>query len=166
MLEVILTCVGIVLARIVDVSLGTIRTIAVFQGRKWLSLGLGFVEVLIWVLVVSQVIATVQDHPLYAIAYAGGFALGNFVGIAIEGRIGSGRQVLRIFTRQGDAMADHLRQDGHRVTIIDGRGRDGPVQILFVEVARRKAVLVLQRAREIDAGCYHVLDDVRSSPGR
>ncbi len=165
-MEIALTCLGIVLARIADVALGTVRTIFVFQGRKWSSFLLGFFEVLIWVVVVSRVIATVPENPWYAVAYAGGFALGNFVGIAIEGRIAFGRQVLRIFTREGDRMADHFRDHGHRVTIIDGRGRDGPVQILFVEVARRQTLGTLKVARELDPRCYYVVDDIRSASGK
>ncbi|MDA1007864.1 MAG: DUF5698 domain-containing protein [Planctomycetota bacterium] len=165
-MEVALTCLGIMVARIFDVSLGTMRSIFVFQGLKWLSLAIGFVEVLIWVLVVARVIATVPDNPLFAIAYAGGFAVGNFIGIFIESRIAFGRQVLKIFTRDGDRMAEHLRTKGLRVTIIDGRGRDGPVQILFVEVPRRQTMGALEIAREIDATCYFVVDDIRNTSGK
>ena len=73
MLSVFLTCLLIVAARITDVSLGTIRTINVVQGRRTLALVLGFFEVLIWVFVVSRVINEIRQ-PAYALAYALGFA--------------------------------------------------------------------------------------------
>ena len=160
MLSVILTCLLIVAARITDVSLGTIRTINVVQGRRTLALVLGFFEVLIWVFVVSEVITKISD-PAFAIAYALGFALGNYVGMTIEQRLALGRQVVRIFTRLGPEMAATQRERGFGVTQFDGYGRDGPVQELFIETVRRDAAKVIAHAREIDPKCYYMVDDVR-----
>jgi len=158
--SVLLTCVLIILARITDVSLGTIRTINVVQGRRALALVLGFFEVLIWVFVVSRVIQEIRQ-PVYAIAYATGFALGNWVGMTIEARLALGRQVVRIFSRQGPEMAVALRESGLRVTQFDGYGRDGPVQQLFIEIVRRDAGKVVAQARALDPRCYYMVDDVR-----
>jgi uncharacterized protein YebE (UPF0316 family) len=165
MLSVILTCLLIVAARITDVSLGTIRTINVVQGRRTLAVVLGFFEVLIWVLVVSHVISKIHE-PVYAIAYAIGFALGNYVGMTIEARLALGRQVVRIFTRMGPELAAEQRERGFRVTQFDGYGRDGPVQEIFIEIGRREAAKVVAHARELDPKCYYMVDDVRfvSSP--
>lgn len=157
----------IVAARIADVSLGTLRTVAVIHGRKWTAWSLGFIEVLIWVLVVSQVITTVRDNWVNAVAYALGFATGNFVGIAIEQYFAFGRQVVRIFTRRGADLAAALRNIGLVVTEFEGKGRDGPVTMLFVEIERRTAHEVVEVARTIDAGCYYTIGDIReASSGR
>jgi uncharacterized protein YebE (UPF0316 family) len=165
MWSVLLTCLLIVAARIMDVSLGTIRTINVVQGRRALALVLGFFEVLIWLLVVSRVISQIQV-PAYAIAYALGFALGNFVGMTIESRLALGRQVVRIFSRQGTEMAAAMREAGLRVTQFEGWGRDGPVQELFIEIGRRHAANVIEQARALDPRCFYMIDDIRlvSSP--
>lgn len=160
MLTVVFTCLLIVAARITDVSLGTIRTINVVQGRRTLALVLGFFEVLIWVFVVSTVIEKISD-PAYAVAYALGFALGNYVGMTIERRLALGRQVVRIFTRLGPELAAAQRERGFRVTQFDGYGRDGPVQEIFIEIGRRDAAKVVAHAREIDPTCYYMVDDVR-----
>ncbi|MEW6252718.1 MAG: DUF2179 domain-containing protein [Planctomycetota bacterium] len=160
MLDVALTCLLIIAARITDVSLGTIRTINIVQGRRTLAVVLGFFEVLIWVMVVSRVIKDIQQ-PAYALAYAVGFALGNFIGMSIEGRLAMGRQVIRIFTRRAAELAPELRESGHRVTQFDGMGRDGPVQQLFIEIVRRDARKLIQQARTLDPRCYYMVDDVR-----
>ena len=160
-LEVLLTCVLIVLARIGDVSLGTVRTVAVIHGRRWTAWSLGFVEVLLWVLVVSAVIQTVRENYWYAIAYAFGFATGNYIGIAIEQYFAYGHQVVRVFTRRGTAMAERLRSEGLGVTVFNGEGRDGPVQMLFIETARKGAQSVVHRARATDPECYYIVDDIR-----
>jgi hypothetical protein len=73
-------CIAIFLLRIVDVSIGTIRTIAVVRGRPSVAVVLGFFEVLVWLLAISQVLARVMQEPIVALSYAGGFAAGNGVG--------------------------------------------------------------------------------------
>lgn len=168
-LDVVLVSAAIVAARVLDVTLGTLRTVAVIHGRRGTAFVLGFLEVLIWVLVVSGVIATVQQHPWYAVPYALGFALGNYLGITIEGRFAFGRQVIRVFTRAGTEVAAALREEGHRVTEFDARGKDGPITMLFVELGRRNAARMVARVREFDPKCYYVVDDIRlaslSAPG-
>jgi uncharacterized protein YebE (UPF0316 family) len=161
--NVLIGALLIVAARIADVSLGTLRTVAVINGRKALAWTLGFGEVLIWVLVVSQVITTVRDNWVNAIAYALGFATGNFVGIMIEQYFAFGRQVIRVFTRNGEAMAKAMRERGLRVTEFEGKGRDGPVSMLFVETERRGAPAVVDVARSIDVECYYTIGDIREA---
>lgn len=159
--DVILTCLLIFFARIADVSLGTIRTVAVIHGRRFVSWALGFFEVLVWILIVAKVIRTVDENPLYPMAYALGFATGNFVGITIETYLAYGQQVARIFTRRAAPLEAGLREDGYRVTSFDGRGRDGPVTMLFIETRRRSIRTLVERARGLDPECYYVIDDVR-----
>ncbi len=161
MLSVLLMCVLIVLARIADVSLGTIRTIVVVQGRRTLAFVLGFFELLIWVSIVSRVILHLHEQPVYAVAYALGFALGNYVGMTIENRLALGRQVVRVITRQGPELAAALRENGLVVTQFDGYGRDGPVEELLVEVERKAVPQVIRLARGRDPKCYYMVDDVR-----
>jgi uncharacterized protein YebE (UPF0316 family) len=160
---VLITCILIILARIGDVSLGTLRTVAVIYGRRYSAWFLGFFEVLIWIFVVSRVITAAKDEPLYAVCYALGFATGNFIGITIEQHIAYGHQVVRVFTKMGHQMADALRDEGYRVTQFDGRGRSGPVALLYINTPRKRTPELARRAREIDASCYYTVDDIRSA---
>lgn len=154
-------CLFIMGARICDVSLGTLRTVSVITGRRWAAPLLGFVEVLVWILVVSQVIETIDKSPYYPVAYALGFAIGNFIGISIERRLAFGEQVVRVFSRLGRDLARTLRAEGFRVTEFEGRGRDGPVEMLFIETKRREVPSVIRRARAMDPECFYIVDDVR-----
>lgn len=158
--EVVLTCLVIVIARVADVSLGTLRMVSVINGRRWSSWALGFAEVLVWIVVVSEVIKTINQSPLYPLAYAFGFATGSFLGITIESRLAFGDQMVRLFTRT-PGVAAMLRNEGFGVTEFDGRGRDGPIQMLFIQTPRRDVPKVLARAKALDAACYYLVDDVR-----
>jgi uncharacterized protein YebE (UPF0316 family) len=157
----VINCALIVIARIADVSLGTLRTVAVIYGRKYMAWVLGFFEVLIWISVVAKVLPLAQQEPIYAIFYAAGFATGNFIGITIEQTVAFGDRAVRLFTRLGPVMADALRDEGFGVTEFDGRGRDGPVALLYVQCKRKLVKQLVRRAREIDPSCFYTVEDVR-----
>jgi uncharacterized protein YebE (UPF0316 family) len=170
-LSVLLTCVLLILARIADVSLGTLRTVAIIHGRRGLAWILGFAEILIWLLAVSKVLQGLSTNIAYAISYALGFATGNYVGLTLERWIALGQQVIRIFTRMGESVARELRNEGYIVTELDGRGAYGQVSLLFVATSRKHAERVGRRVRELDPQCFYVVDDIRlvsaaSIPGR
>jgi len=158
--SVFLLCLLIFVARVCDVSLGTLRVVMVTQGRRVLAAGLGFFEILIWVVAVSKVLSNL-NRPEFAVAYAAGFACGNYVGLTIERWAAFGRQVVRVFSRHGEEMTDKLRSLGFRVTLFEGRGRDGPVHSLYTETERREVPRLLAEARALDPLCYYVVDDIR-----
>lgn len=161
-LTVLLTSLGIVLARIVDVSMATVRTIYLVQGRRGRAALLGFFEVLVWIVVVSNVIQNL-DHPIYMVSYAMGFSLGTYIGIGLEARFGSRQHVVRIFTRAADEVAAALRELGFVVTRFEGSGREGPITLLFLEVPRRRLRAAMACAVESDPTCFVIVDDIRSS---
>lgn len=158
--DLVLGCLLIFIARLADVSLDTLRMVAVIRGRRAMAWGLGFIQVLIWVYAISAVMKHIAQPP-YAIAYALGFATGNFLGITIEGWLAHGEQVIRIFTRRGEETAARLRAHGCGVTIFDGRGKDGPVSELYIHSARKKMQEIASIARQMDPECYYVVEDVR-----
>lgn len=156
--EVLTTCALIVVARIADVSMSTLRTVNILHGNKGRAFVFGFFEVFIWVNIVSRVISKLSN-PLYGICYAFGFALGNYVGLIIEERIAWGEQIARIFTRNPE-MEHALRTSGFGVTVFQGRGIDGPVQEIFTQVSRRRMGELLKSARAIDPACYYLVGNV------
>lgn len=157
----IFNCLLIVAARLVDVALGTLRSVSVIRGMRGAAWAFGFFEVLVWISVASRVIPLAQEQPIYAVFYAVGFATGNFLGITIEQALAFGEQAVRIFTRAGHVMADALRDEDFAVTEFDGRGRDGPVAILFIHTPRKRVRELIRRARQIDPACFYTVDDVR-----
>ena len=88
------------------------RTIVVVNGRVTLSVALGFVEVLIWITAVSQVILRLRESPVLILAYAGGFAAGNAVGIVLERRLALGQCVVRLISSEGEKVARILSSVG------------------------------------------------------
>lgn len=128
----------IFLARICDVSVGTVRTVFVISGYRKISVALGFFEVLIWVLAVGGVIQHLTE-PFAVVAYAGGYATGILVGMMVEDRIAIGLRMIRVINPDASVnVAALLRAAGYKVTRLEGSGQNGAVEVSFLVVRRRK----------------------------
>jgi uncharacterized protein YebE (UPF0316 family) len=152
----------IMLARIIDVSIGTIRIIMVARGYKLLAPVLGFFEVVIWLLAISQVMKNLHNALSY-FAYGLGFALGNYVGIIIESKLAMGMQAVRIITNsQLHALPMILNEEGFGVTTMNARGSKGPVNIFFTIVPRKKVPRVLELTQLFAPKSFVTVEDVRN----
>lgn len=159
-----LLCILIFVLRICDVTLGTVRTVSIVKGYLTLAVVLGFFEVMIWILAVSQVISRINESIFLAFAFAGGFAAGNAVGILVERRLAMGTSVVRILSNShGAEIAEAIRSDGHDVTVFKGEGAEGPVTLVYAVAPRRQARRMLENARSIDPGLLYVSEPAHES---
>ena len=148
--------------RVLDVTLGTMRIIFISRGRKYLAPLLGFVEVLIWITVVSQVVGGTQNIVAY-IAYALGFAVGNYVGMVVEDKLAIGSLVVRIILSQdGKTLIDSLRGAGYGVTYVDGHGATGPVTLVYTVVMRRELQQVVGIIESTSSKSFFTVEELRS----
>lgn len=147
-------------ARVIDVSMGTIRHVMVIRGKRPIAVAVAFVESLVWVYAVSGVLQDLSD-PTRALAFAGGFATGTFTGMTIEKFLKIGEQAVRVFSVKGHELATVLRDSGFRVTSFDGEGRNGQVVLLYVQSKRREVQKIFDLSRKIDPACYLVVEDIR-----
>lgn len=147
------------LSRVMDVSIGTIRTLATVQGRMVLAFILGLFEVTIWLLVIATVVNTVLDRPWLLAFYALGFSTGNVMGIMLERKLALGYSILRIFAiRDAEQLTQLLRDNGFRVTQFQGEGARGPVSELHIVCERKKLGKALNLVQEIDPEIFYVCE--------
>ena len=152
----------IFLARVADVSLGTFRTIVVFRGRKFLASFIGFFEIIIWLVAAGQVLTNLDQWYL-ALAYAGGFAVGNYVGITIESRFAIGNELIRCISFNRDVLAGKLRKEGFKVVSFDGdMGESYPVELLLIIEKRRNIPSLIKLIKELDQTAVYSVSDVKS----
>jgi|WetSurSiteA1Bulk_404760.scaffolds.fasta_scaffold16490_3 uncharacterized protein YebE (UPF0316 family) len=138
MSDTILYALMIMGLRIIDVSLGTVRTIITVQGKKYRAGMIGFVEVTIWVAAISTVLSHL-DNWVNIFAYSGGFALGTVIGISIEQILGSGYVWIHIISLNfPDEISNVLRENKFGVTMLPGEGASGGVTILMVMIPRKR----------------------------
>jgi uncharacterized protein YebE (UPF0316 family) len=148
--------------RVLDGTLGTIRIIFLSRGRKILAPLLGFMEVLIWITVVSQIVGGAQNFVAY-IAYASGFAAGNYIGMVIEDKLAIGTLVVRIILSQnGKKLIDQLREAGYGVTYVDGHGATGPVMLVYTVVMRKELEKVVDIIQNTSPKSFFTVEELRS----
>lgn len=148
--------------RVLDVTLGTMRIIFLSRGRRYLAPLLGFIEVLIWITVVSQIVGGAHNIVAY-IAYAAGFAVGNYVGMAIENKLAIGTLVIRIIlSRDGKTLVDNLHNAGFGVTHVDGQGATGPVMLVYTVVMRKELERVVNIIHATSPRSFFTVEELRS----
>ena len=152
-------------ARITDVTLGTMRIIFVNRGGKFVAPLLGCAEALIWVLAASQVMKHLTN-PLCYLSYGAGFATGTYVGMLIEERMAMGMLTVRIILNRGNShLQAALRQAGHGVTVVEGQGVRGPVNMLFVVIRRRLLPSVVNLIHQHAPDAFYSTEEVRAAAG-
>ena len=149
----------IFVARVLDVSLGTIRIVFVSRGLKFLAPAVGFVEVIIWLLAIRVIMQNLNNFACY-IAYGAGFAMGTFIGLQIEKRIAVGNSVIRIIT-QKDAteLIGYLRSKGYGVTSMEAQGIKGRVNVIYMIIKRHDFEKVTQIIRKYNPKAFYTVED-------
>jgi uncharacterized protein YebE (UPF0316 family) len=152
----------IFLARSTDVTIGTVRHLCVIRGRRKTAGMLGFVEASIWVMATGSVFSHLSNW-MNVVAFAGGFACGNMLGMWIEEQLAIGVRTVRLISREDSrAIVERLRKASFKVTTIEGRGAFGPVEIALVIVYRKSVEAVVNMARQIDPQVVVTVDETHS----
>jgi len=153
----------IFLARTCDVTLATLRNIFLSKSMRYIVPFMGFVEVLIWLMAVTQIVRNLSNAVGY-IAFAAGYSMGIFVGIKIEERLALGMQAIRIITPlDSSALIARLRDNNFGVTTMDAQGAQGPVRIVFVVVRRKRVREVERMIRAHNPNAFYSIEDIRTA---
>ncbi|MDE4908236.1 DUF2179 domain-containing protein [Methanogenium marinum] len=152
-------------ARIADVTFGTLRIIFISRGMKLLAPVVGFFEILIWLVAIGQIFQNLGSFVNY-IAYAAGFAVGNYVGIIVEERMAIGINLIRIITQyDANDLISALKSSGFGVTAVDAAGKHGPVKLIFLVVKRKYIRSVIKMIHQYNPTAFYTIADVRSVKG-
>ncbi len=149
--------------RICDVTLGTLRIIFVSKGERRKAPLVGFFEVFIWIVIISQILSRANNLISY-LAYAGGYATGNYVGIWVENKIAFGFQIYRIFAtrNRGAELIKLLNQNGLGSTLIRGEGAVSEVDIIETVVSRKVSAKIQEILTQFDPEVFYYIEDIRS----
>ena len=154
--------VMIFLARICDVSIGTMRIIFVSKGKKNIAPVLGFFEVLIWITAISKIMQNLDNYINY-VAYAAGFATGNFIAMIIEEKLAMGIQMIRVFAHErGRDLVQILNSNGFGATSVEAHGAIEKVHLVYSIVHRHELANVLELINEFNPKAFFTIEDVKS----
>lgn len=152
----------IFLARICDVSIGTLRIIFVSKGNRTIAPILGFFEVLIWIIAISKIMQNLDNYVNY-VAYAAGFATGNYVGMKIEEKLAMGIQMIRVFTNEkGMDLVKILNNNGFGATTIEAQGGKEKIHLVYSIVHRNELEKVLEVINSFNPKAFFTIEDVKA----
>jgi uncharacterized protein YebE (UPF0316 family) len=151
----------IFVARIIDVSLGTMRIIFTTKGMRKVAPLVGFFELLVWLMAISRIMQDLDNWVCY-IAYAAGFATGNFVGMFLEEKLAIGHEMIRVITRRDATnLVEDLRAKGYGVTSVKAQGIEGDVAVIYI-IARRSMIKeVLDHINKFNPRALYTVESIK-----
>lgn len=148
-------------ARLLDVSMATVRNILSNRGLRKVAPIIGFFEVLIWLLAITQVMQNLNNVASY-LAWALGFSAGNYLGIILEEKLALGYQIVRIFTHEkSPQLIELLREERFGITTVSARGSRGPVELIFIVTRRKRLGRLVSILKTHAPGLFYTVEDVR-----
>ena len=156
----------IFISRVIDVTLGTFRTLMVVQGRRVQAAVIGFFEITIYVMALSQVVNNL-DNPLNLLSYSLGYACGNYLGITIENKIALGNLSVQIILKTSNSreFMELLRENGFGVTVLSGQGLEGTKEILNLVIKRKDLKNLRKIVAEHDEKAFITVNTINPISG-
>lgn len=152
---------AIFMARLVNEAISTLRILSVAKGNRGIAPLFGFFEILIWVVVIGQVMQNL-DNPICYVAYAGGFAAGNYLGMFLEDKLAMGVVSVNVISRKDTtALQKTLRANNYGFTNIDGKDIDGDENMLLIIVKRKELKNVIRIIKEFNPYAFFSIGDIR-----
>jgi len=163
MIDFVLIPLLIFFARIFDVSLGTLRIVMIAKGQKRIAPFLGFFEVLVWLIAIGRIMQNLDNWICY-IAYAGGYATGNYIGMLIEEKLAVGIVQLQIITgSESGQLINALKVAGYGITHQNavGGSSGNSVSVIYSVVLRNDINKVVSIIHKFDPNAFYSIGDVR-----
>ena len=146
----ILVCLLVCAAKIVEITIQSLKTCMMVKGQRLKAAGLGFVECIIWGLVISTLIGSLGDDLLLLVFYCIGYATGLFLGSTIENKIALGTSNLELIAsdESTEKITAYLKENDRGYTVFEGHGSKEKMNMIFVVLPRKETPKVLREIRK------------------
>ena len=146
--------------RICDVSLDTMRIIFMTKGYRKIAPFIGFFEILIWIVAITRIMQNLNNWVTY-VAYAAGFATGNYVGMLLDEKLAIGHELIRVITKIEPAgLAETLREAGFGVTTVKATGMQGEVGIHYIIVNRKNLKCAIEIIEQHSPTAFYTIENI------
>ena len=146
----ILVCLLVCAAKIVEITIQSLKTCMMVKGQRLKAAGLGFIECTIWGLVISTLIGTLGDNLLLLVFYCAGYATGLFLGSTLESKIALGTSNLELIASDESTakITAYLKENDRGYTVFEGHGSKEKMNMIFVVLPRKETPQVLKEIRK------------------
>ena len=157
-----LLCIKIFFARLIDVSLGSVRTIYTVKGKNVVAAFIGIVEITVWFLVVKEAINTDNNNLWIVFSYALGFSVGTYIGGKLSQRfIKSNLEVQVVLSSKDDDIVKKIRDNGYGVTSIEVKGTNGTKYMLYIQIRDNSLERLKKLIRKLDSKAFIVINETK-----
>ena len=164
----ILVCFLICGAKILEISIQSVKTVCMVKGQKAVAAVLGFIECMVWGLVVSSVITSLSDNFMLLFAYCLGYATGLYLGSIIENKIALGTSSVQIMVNNEyiDNVSSYLKEKNYGFTLLEGHGSKSEMFVVIIVLPRKEVKGVMADIRELcDNKVFMVSSEVSKYTG-
>ena len=164
----ILVCLLVCCAKIVEITIQSLKTCMMVKGQRLKAAGLGFVECMIWGLVISTMIGTLGDNIGLLLFYCVGYATGLFLGSTIESKIALGTSNLELIAsdESTEKITAYLKENNMGYTVFEGHGSKDKMNMIFIVLSRRETPKTLKAIRAVcDNKVFVVASEVSKYAG-
>lgn len=161
-------CFIVCLAKIIEITIQSLKTCMMVKGQRMKAAGLGLVECAIWGLVISTIIGTLGDNLFLLAFYCLGYAAGLFLGSTLEGKIALGTSSLQLIANDENTskIVEYLRSNSRGYTVFEGQGSKEKMNMIFIVLPRRDVTTVYKEIRSMCQNkVFVVVDDVNKYAG-
>lgn len=160
--EILMLCLKIFFVRIIDVSLGTARTIIMVKGKSLVASLIGFVEVFVWFLIVREALNTTDSGIYIAISYSLGFAVGTYIGSILSNKFIEGTLSVEVITEK-EEIADKIRKNNYAVSVVDVDGHEEDVKkyMLIIEIKNKKLAHLKGLINKLDKNAFITVSETK-----
>ena len=136
-------------AKIVEISIQSLKTCMMVKGQRLKAAALGFVECVIWGLVISTIIGTLGDDIWLLLFYCVGYATGLFLGATIESKIALGTSNLELIAsdESTEKITAYLKENNRGYTVFEGHGSIDKMNMIFIVLPRKETPKALKAIR-------------------
>lgn len=157
-MELFLLCLKIFSARILDVSLGTIRTVFTVKGKSLISAMIGFIEVFVWFMIAREALNSDNPSIFIVVSYSLGYATGTYIGSILSKILIKGKLNVQVITDNIE-LTDKLRNDGFAVSVVDIKGKDSDKYMLIIGINNSKKNLLTSKIKEYDSNAFVYINE-------
>jgi uncharacterized protein YebE (UPF0316 family) len=159
-IDLIYLLLVIFVARILDMSFKTFRTIFLIEGKNYYAALFGFLEALIWILVIRDAITSDEGVLYVALAYGLGYALGHIVGITLLNYFFKQTyQVIIITSHANGQLIKALDEAQFGITKIEASGlNDSKKYYLFLEIQPTRLKHLKQVINILDPQAFMIMN--------
>ena len=165
--NVVLLCLLVFFARILDTSLGTVKTMLIVKNKQFLAMIFAFLEVTVWFFIVREALSTGEYIVLVAISYALGYATGVYVGMYLTNRFVTSNVTVNIVVKQNRKIIKALIDNGYAISVSKIKGKDlvSNKYMILVCTTNKKVQRLKEIVTEIDSHAFIVVSDNKFTIG-